>query len=199
MHILLIDDEPLLIQETLRVFGYACDIARDGQQGLQKLQENPTYYDLVILDLKMPVKNGWETLDQIRSNPSLSSIYVIILTANNLEEALIKGLQTGADEYIAKPVSPKRLHAHLQAFERRLNMGIKPKVQETYTLTTPDVLTVREQEIMRLVAQGLSNKQIAEKLIISETTVKNHLVNIFEKLNVANRTQAILKLQNVLL
>jgi DNA-binding NarL/FixJ family response regulator len=184
LKVLLVDDEPVMLKHILHMGGFDVDVAMNGYQALDLLEQEVTY-NLMLLDIRMPVLGGMETLRMIRNNKKLQELHIIMLTANHMEDSVIAALDLGADEYLTKPISPSRLLAHLRALERR--------VSNKYA-TTPKIslnaLTKRENEILRLVASGFSNKKIGETLLISELTVKNHLQNIFDKLGVQNRTQA---------
>lgn len=192
MLILLVDDEPQLIQQILADYGgYNVEVATDGQQAIQKItdQQKPGY-DLIILDINMPILNGWQTLQFIRNNAGTADTYVIFLTSETEESSLIRGLRRGADEYLMKPLSPSRLLAHIDAVARRLDAHT---IQDSTSMTDPGLfmlLTQREKELMKYVVEGLSNQKIAEKLVISETTVKNHLASVYRKWQVSNRNQA---------
>ena len=192
MRILLVDDEPQLTQQILADYGgYEIEIATDGQQAIQKIT-NPSCsaYDLIVLDIHMPIMNGWQTLQFIRNHPETAETYVILLTSETEESSLIRGLRRGADEYLMKPLSPSRLLAHIDALARRLEMFKSKNSSESTNDNLLVLLTQREKELLKYVVQGMSNQQIAEKLVISETTVKNHLANVYRKWQVSNRNQA---------
>ena len=192
MKILLIDDEPILFKDVLGAYGYAVDVAVNGYQGLKLLHEHGKTYDLIILDIKMPLINGFEMLEAIRKEKEWKHIFVLMLTANDAEDSFVAGLTGGADLYVTKPISPVSFISQIKAIERRLD--ITKRIDQDISLTQDDtrlnILTRRENQIISLVCQGLSNKQIAEQLILSETTIKNHVANIFKKMKVQNRTQA---------
>lgn len=206
IHILVVDDQPELMQEVLPVYGYQVTVATDGQQALEQLTETGTAFDLMLLDVMMPVLNGWEVLRQLRSHPTLRHLPVILLTALDEEVDQVSGLKIGADDYIVKPFKIPNLLARIEAVLRRTRrspaakpyatsgmmgggrMGDPPTGEESPSIQP---LTDREREILGLVAEGMSNKAIAEHLVVSELTIKTHLKNIFKKLNVSSRTQAI--------
>ncbi|MFA6989851.1 MAG: response regulator transcription factor, partial [Candidatus Gastranaerophilaceae bacterium] len=113
------------------------------------------------------------------------------------EQKQVSGLKFGADDYVVKPFSLPNLLARIEALLRRSKWAENKKVQKNmnlpFTSQQPIVpLTAREKEVLELVAQGANNNDIAEKLFIREVTVKTHLNSIFKKLNVTNRTQAVL-------
>ena len=195
--ILIIDDNPKYLNDALPMYGYETYTALDGLQALQILTKNEKKIDLIILDVMMPNMDGWETLKNIRNNEDLQELPVIMLTAVDAEQKQISGLKFGADDYIVKPFSLPNLLARIEALLRRSKWAETKKVQKNMKLpfTSEQAiipLTSREKEVLELVAQGANNNDIAEKLFVREVTVKTHLNSIFKKLNVTNRTQAVL-------
>jgi DNA-binding NarL/FixJ family response regulator len=194
--ILLIDDEPKIIQDILSLFGYDVKVATDGLSGIELFNRHHDSLELVILDIMMPNVDGWAVLKYIRSSENASNIPVIMLTVCGEEKNLISGLKRGADEYLVKPITPAKLLAHIEAVMRRVSwqkqLAAKGGSNDTGTVDPNMVklLTQREKELLGYIVQGCSNQKIAESLSITETTVKNHLANIFRKLQVSNRTQA---------
>ena len=114
-----------------------------------------------------------------------------MLTAVNEEEKMVAGLKIGADDYIVKPFILPNLLARMEAVLRRSKWQTPIKTSHKKELP-PDLLTTKEKEVLEMVANGASNKQIADKLFVKEVTVKTHLNSIFKKLKVTNRTQAVL-------
>ena len=118
-----------------------------------------------------------------------------MVTAVNEDQKMISGLKIGADDYIVKPFILPNLLARIEAVMRRVKRSQSQQQGTNVTISQADnfnSLTKREKDVLLLVTQGESNKSIAEKLVLSEVTVKSHLCNIFKKLNVTNRTQAVL-------
>lgn len=192
-NILLVDDNPKYLKDALPFYGYDVDIAVNGVEAVNLLKKNYDKYDMVLLDVMMPQMNGWETLKTIRKNNDTKYIPVIMITAVNEEQKMISGLKTGADDYIVKPFILPNLLARMEAVLRRSSWQKKTtKQQKVSTDKNIPSLTAREKEILSLAAKGQSNKDIAEVLVLKEVTVKSHLNNIFKKLNVTNRTQAVL-------
>ena len=192
--ILLVDDNPKYLEDVLPFYGYELCCAQDGVQAL-KILESGKHFDLVLLDIMMPNMNGWETLKTIRQNPILKNIPVIMLTAVNEDQKMISGLKIGADDYIVKPFILPNLLARIEAVLRRSNRQNNKTTDTNVTIgqiNNFNSLTKREKDVLLLVTQGERNKSIAEKLVLSEVTVKSHLNSIFKKLNVTNRTQAVL-------
>ena len=194
-NILLVDDNPKYLKDALPFYGYNVDTAQNGVQALNMLEKTPEKYDLVLLDVMMPEMNGWETLKFIRKNKDTKYIPVIMITAVNEEQKMITGLKTGADDYIVKPFILPNLLARMEAILRRVSWQNETKQPIELSLKSKTAirpLTSREKEVLALAAEGANNKEIAEKLVLREVTVKSHLNNIFKKLNVTNRTQAVL-------
>lgn len=193
--ILIIDDNPKYLADALPLYGYEVDVATDGIQGIKKLTSDKNDFDMVLLDVMMPNMDGWETLKTIRNNKKLENLPVIMITALNEEQKEISGLKFGADDYVVKPFILPNLLARIEALLRRSTWQ-KEKVNNVDLKFVQDgeiePLTAREKEILKMVSQGASNNDIAEKLFVREVTVKTHLNSIFKKLKVKNRTQAVL-------
>lgn len=192
--ILLVDDNPKYLAAVLPFYGYDLKCVSDGVQALSVL-DSGEFFDIVLLDVMMPNMNGWDTLKTIRKNSKTKDIPVIMLTAVNEDQKMISGLKIGADDYIVKPFILPNLLARIEAVLRRANRNKQVLKPENVTINQADnfnSLTKREKDVLLLVTQGESNKSIADKLVLSEVTVKSHLNSIFKKLNVTNRTQAVL-------
>lgn len=192
--ILLVDDNPKYLADVLPFYGYDLKCVSDGVQALSVL-DSGEFFDIVLLDVMMPNMNGWDTLKTIRKNSKTKDIPVIMLTAVNEDQKMISGLKIGADDYIVKPFILPNLLARIEAVLRRANRNKQVLKLENVTINQADnfnSLTKREKDVLLLVTQGESNKSIADKLVLSEVTVKSHLNSIFKKLNVTNRTQAVL-------
>jgi DNA-binding NarL/FixJ family response regulator len=196
--ILIVDDNPKYLQDVLPMYGYDVVVATDGVQALKilsKINSDKNSFDLIILDIMMPNMNGWDTLKLIRNNEKTKYIPIIMLTAVNEDQKMVSGLKIGADDYIVKPFVLPNLLARIEAVLRRA-VWQKKETQPTnlpFGSEEPvEPLTLREIEVLTLVAQGASNQDIAEKLFVKEVTVKTHLNSIFKKLKVTNRTQAVL-------
>lgn len=194
-NVLLVDDNPKYLKDALPYYGYDVRVAMDGIQALEILAVEDTNFDIILLDVMMPNLDGWETLKAIRKLEKTKHTPVIMITAVSEEQKVISGLKNGADDYIIKPFVLPNLLARIEAVLRRSEwskqtvgvseLPFKSKAQ----LKT---LTSREKEVLTLAAKGANNKDIAEKLVLREVTVKSHLNSIFKKLNVTSRTQAVL-------
>jgi DNA-binding NarL/FixJ family response regulator len=154
--------------------------------------------DVVLMDLKMPNLDGIEATKQIVAQ--YPGVKVLLLTTFEADNHVIQALKAGASGYILKDSKPDSIVSSLLAVlagERVMASAVANRVLEMLTgTTTPkefyDGLTGREIEILKLLASGMANKQIAYKLKISEKTVRNHVSNMYEKLNIYDRSQAVL-------
>lgn len=168
--------------------------ASDGLDCLEKLKDVTP--DVLLLDINMPEKTGIEVLQELRNNRS--RVKVLILTVHNEIEYLMKAIEIGVDGYILKDTESSELkRAIISIFngETYIQPNLIPAMNNR--LINRDIdeiriksLTKREMEVLITVANGMSNKEIAANLHISERTVKNHISNIFKKIDVSDRTQA---------
>lgn len=189
--VLLVDDNSKYLKDALPFYGYEVTTANDGVQALKILSDKNKIFDIVLLDVMMPNLNGWQTLKEIRLNENTKHLPVIMLTAVNDEEKMVAGLKIGADDYIMKPFILPNLLARMEAVLRRAQWQQQP-IKNNQQITSQNLLTSKEKEVLEMVANGASNKQIADKMFVKEVTIKTHLNSIFKKLKVTNRTQAVL-------
>jgi NarL family two-component system response regulator LiaR len=154
--------------------------------------------DIILLDLVMPRQGGIEAIAEIKAEDPEARI--LVLTSFADDDKVFPAIKAGALGYLLKDSSPRQL---LQAIrdvhrgESSLDPAIARKLirelnQPPDLPRTEDPLTAREAEVLRLVAQGLSNQEIADRMVVSERTVRTHVSNILDKLHLANRTQAAL-------
>ncbi len=170
--------------------------AQNGLEAWTKLRHARP--DVAVLDIRMPEMNGIELAQRIRQH--LPDVGVLILTAYDDDPYIVAALQAGAHGYVLKTASPKELvHAVYEVHQGRsvLDPVVAQKLvtrmaSKEQTPSTP-MLTPREKEILTLVAKGYTNKAIAAQLHISDRTVQGHLAHIYEKLQVQNRTEAVMK------
>ena len=189
--VLIVDDNPKYLEDVLPYYGYEVVCALNGEKAIGILNQDNSI-DLVLLDVMMPKLNGWETLKIIRKTPKTKDIPVIMVTAVNEDQKMISGLKTGADDYIIKPFILPNLLARMEAVLRRAKRTLPQNNVTISQINQFKTLTRREKDVLLLVTQGANNKSIADKLVLSEVTVKSHLNSIFKKLNVTNRTQLVL-------
>jgi two-component system, NarL family, response regulator LiaR len=208
IRILLADDHVMLRQGTAELLRREADIevvgeAVNGEEAISLA--NLTQPDIVVMDIRMPVLSGIEATRIIRE--SLPQVQVLVLTAHDDDQYIFSLLQAGASGYLLKtaPVSELvKAIRQVQAGESPLDPAIARKVVVRMSGSSPagpapaedgqtlEALTPRELEVLQLLAQGLSNRNIAEALFISDRTVQAHLTSIFAKTQVSSRLEAVL-------
>jgi DNA-binding NarL/FixJ family response regulator len=208
IRIILADDHVMTRQGTAELLRREPDLdvvgeAGDGQEAIELARRLTP--DIVVMDVRMPVLSGFEATQRIRE--SLPGVQVLALSAHDDDEYVFSLLQAGASGYLLKtaPVSELiRAIRQMKQGEFPLDPAIARKVvlrapaQGGVSLasgeaTRPDEeLTARELEVLHLLAQGLSNRAIAEALFVSDRTVQTHLTNIFTKMQVSSRLEAVL-------
>jgi len=200
--ILLADDHPLFREGIKIALGSNSDIkvvgeAKDGFEAIALARQ--TMPDIILMDISMPRCNGLEaTLAITREMPHIK---IIILTVSEDSQNLYEAIRSGAQGYLIKDLQPKQLFKAIEMIadgEVLLAGGVAAKILVEYRHHSPqadseqeiiDPLTERELEVLGLVAEGLSNIEIADRLFISSNTVKNHMSNILTKLHLRNRIQ----------
>ena len=199
--ILVVDDEIDILNATaeiLRMEGFQVMTASDGLEGLKVLE---TYTpDLIITDIMMPRMNGYQLHQRVSNNPEWVWIPFLFLSAKDEEEDVRFGKELGVDDYLMKPIEPEDLIAavmgRLKRFERlteerRIEEENVKEKQVEALLDEQFGLTPRELEVLQLMMRGLSNDQIADQLVVGQSTVKTHVSNILSKLHVTNRVEAV--------
>jgi len=198
------DDARLLdaIAVCLEQEGYEVMTARNGSEAFVGIAE--TIPDLIISDILMPRGDGFSLVKNLRSNPRTDLIPVIFLTAKDGRSNRLNGIRAGVDAYLTKPFEPEELVATIEniltrvsrthqrvALAANANSG-KPVFADEYVASNnvnPDNLTEAEERIAALVAQSLSNKEIAARLDISTRTVESHVSHILAKKGFSNRVE----------
>jgi Response regulator containing a CheY-like receiver domain and an HTH DNA-binding domain len=169
--------------------------ASNGQMCIDLLDETQT--DVLLLDINMPILNGLQVLQYLKDNKK--KVKVLILTIHNEVEYLMRAVEIGVDGYVLKDSDSSVLKKAIFSIYKgevfiqpELAPLLKIKMEEKINKadSEEEYLTKREIEVLKLIAEGLFNKEIAYMLNISEKTVKNHVSNIFKKIDVSDRTQA---------
>lgn len=206
MKILLVDDhslfreglQNLLEARKMQVIGTACD----GLEAVSKAHELQP--DVVLMDIQLPRCDGLEATRLLKAQ--LPELKIVMLTMSASDEHLFEAVKSGASGYLLKSLEPEHFFAHLEGLERGeaampQNLAAKvldefanqssPKSAELEAESESSDLTARQLEVLQFAACGLTNKEIAEKLIITERTVKYHMREILQKLHLRNRAQVI--------
>lgn len=182
--ILVVDDEPdirRLVQEALSASGYDVATAANGQEAVRV--SSAFLPDLVLLDVMMPGADGYTVSEWLRSRPVNLKSPIIFLTARRELDAKLQGFRSGGVDYITKPFHIRELLARVRVHMR------EPEAPEG---APPSPLTGREREVVTLLADGKTYKQVATAMRLSQSTVRNHLHNVYQKLGVVDRAQAVI-------
>ena len=194
--LMLVDDDPnliLLVRDYLEFRGYDVVTAENGVIALEILEDELP--DLMICDIMMPEMDGYSLVKKIREDPRTGWIPVLFLSVKGQSQDKVKGLNTGADVYIVKPFEPEELVAQVESSLRqasRLTNGHSanlnsngPKLRVRRNVQ----LTPTELKVVRLVTQGLANRDIARIMKISQRTIESHISNILGKTGLHTRTE----------
>lgn len=208
--ILLVDDHPLFLdglqqalalEDDLNVLGQ-CDNGEEALRLVRQIQP-----DVIVLDINLPGINGLQVARQIKIERM--NVAIIMLTAYHDEQQVLHAMRTGASAYCSKDIMPDELVRIIRDVARGLYVVKSERLDErqlkSWMLSSVEAmspyiddkeghfvpLSNREMEILQFVTDGMSNKEIAAKLGISQQTVKNHMTSILKKLNVETRTQAV--------
>lgn len=215
---LLLVDDHAMVRRGLQVFlSTQPDIkvigeASNGREALERTAE--LHPDIILMDLHMPVMDGIETAKQLRiSHPQVK---IIVLTSFSDQDHVLPAIRVGIKGYLLKDIEPealvvaiRKVHSgqvelHSAAASQLMdlmaastpeqlnvsNSDLNGSSTTSVTITGSELLTPREQEVLDLIALGMSNKEIASKLVITEKTVKTHVSHVLGKLNLSDRTQA---------
>jgi DNA-binding NarL/FixJ family response regulator len=200
INVMIADDHSMVREGIKQILELDGDIkvnavAGNGRECIDILDEKKT--DVLLLDINMPNMNGLQVLQYFREKKT--NIKIIILTIHNEVEYLVRAVEIGVDGYVLKDSDSSVLKKAIftinngdSFIQPELTPMLKKRL-ESKALNLrmfEDTLTRREIEVLKLLAEGLFNKEIAYTLSISEKTVKNHVSNIFKKINVSDRTQA---------
>ena len=209
IRILIADDHQLLREGIRNFLSLEPDFeiigeASNGEEAVTKAEALKP--DVMLLDINMPKANGIEVASQLKE--SCPEVRILALTIHDDQNYMMNMIQSGAAGYLLKDVEPsmmvqaiRRVHAGESFVEpsltKKLFRGITDRETQKPSPQAPgmsesDKLSAREIEVLRLIGRGMSNAEIARELYLSEKTVKNHLTNIFRKIDVTDRTQAVL-------
>lgn len=207
IRVCIVDDQPLMRQGLESLLAISSDVAvvgraGDGDEALALVAEQEP--DVMLLDLRMPGRDGIATLEALRERGS--EVAVLVLTTFDDDELVLRALRAGARGYLLKDVALEELLDAIRTLadggtlvqpaltERLLRtIGSLPAPDDFEHLPTPEPLTPRETEILRLLAGGFTNREIAEAMFLAEGTVKNHISALLTKFGVRDRTRAVLR------
>ncbi len=200
--VFIVDDHTVVrkgLKALLAAKKYKIDVVGDAESGDEAIplvgQLEP---DVILMDLEMPGMNGIETIIEIKKLQPDSRI--LVLTSFAEDKKVFDAIHAGAYGYLLKDTSPDELVQTIRSvYSEKLTLPKKfshvllgKKVGSSEELASQSDLTQRELDVLRCVSQGMSNKQIAQELTVSTTTIRTHVSNIMQKLNLKNRTQAAL-------
>lgn len=198
--VMIIDDQTLFRRGLVKLLESdprikIVDDAANGVSAMEKIAKNPP--DIVLMDIKMPVMDGIETTRRIVSQ--YPNTKVLVLTTFENDGYVVEALKAGASGYLLKDSQPEAIVSAMIAILSGEHVMTRSVADQFLTLMSGasqkaryDGMTRREIEILRLLGQGMTNKQIAYRLQISGKTVRNHISNFYSKLGVADRAQAVL-------
>jgi two-component system NarL family response regulator len=205
LRVLIVDDHALFRRGLQMVLEQEDDIdvvgeAADGAEAIERAVD--LMPDVVLMDVRMPKRSGIEATEQIRD--ALPHAKILMLTISDEESDLYEAIKAGASGYLLKEISIDEVADAIRsvwAGQSRISPSMASKLLNEFAAMSkraderqqipPPKLTDREMEVLRLVAQGLNNRDIAAQLFISENTVKNHIRNILEKLHLHSRMEAV--------
>ena len=204
LRVLVVDDHALFRRGLQMVLGAEPDIevvgeASDGAEAVEKAKSLKP--DVVLMDVRMPKRSGIEATGSIRGE--LPDAKILMLTMSDEEADLYEAIKAGASGYLLKEISIEEVPDAIRsvwAGQSRISPSMASKLLSEFAAMSQrsgtaqpagTQLTPREMQVLKLVAQGLNNKDIAEKLFISENTVKNHIRNILDKLHLHSRMEAV--------
>ncbi len=192
--LLLIDDDPnliLLVKDYLEFRGYEVITADNGKTALNVLEDADP--DMIICDIMMPEMDGYTFVENVRSNIKTRWIPFLFLSAKGQSQDRVKGLSKGADVYMVKPFEPEELVAQVESSLKQADRLLQHSrgADVTPIIQVPDdvTLTPKELEVVQMVAQGMSNREVAINLKVSQRTVESHVSNMLNKTNLSNRTE----------
>jgi DNA-binding NarL/FixJ family response regulator len=205
--VLLVDDQALVRTGFRMILDDETDIevvgeAADGRAAIDAARR--LHPDVIVMDIRMPVLDGVEATRRLVRDRALPDARVLVLTTFDADEYVVEALRAGASGFLLKDVTPSDFVAALRivaAGDALLAPGVTRRLLDRYADRLPPVsdarqagleeLTEREVEVLRLVARGLSNREIAARLVLAEPTVKTHVSHVLDKLDLRDRAQAV--------
>ena len=192
IRVLCVDDHPLLREGIAVLIGNQSDMelvaeAANGREAVEQFRKHRP--DVTLMDLQMPMVNGFDAISAIRSE--FPEARILVLTTHTGDVQVSRALKAGARAYLLKGSVREELLDTIRAVhagQKRLSPEVAAEVAEH---ATDDALTARETDVLRLVAGGNANKEIAARLSLTEETVKSHVRNIMAKLGANDRTHAV--------
>ena len=196
IRVLLADDHTLFRRGVREMLEAEEDInivaeAATGREALE--QARAIMPDVILMDLQMPVMDGLAAIKHIRAKQP--EVFILVLTTYDSDADIVPAIEAGATGYLLKDAPPESLFRAVRSAAQGEGVfapGVVEKITQRLSRTTKDSLSAREIEVLDLAAQGKSNKEIADKLHITEATVKTHVSSILAKLNLPSRTRAAL-------
>ncbi len=193
IRILVVDDHPVVRDGLTAMLNTQSDFevvgeASDGEEALQRVAEwDP---DVLLLDLEMPGVDGIETLQRLRQSKARAR--AIVFTVFDTDERIVSAMKAGAKGYLLKGAPRDDVFRAVRVVNEGGSL-LEPLIASRFldSINNPDALTARQKEVLKLIATGLLNKEIADRLYISERTVKFHVSEILAKLGAGNRTEAV--------
>jgi DNA-binding NarL/FixJ family response regulator len=202
LRLLICDDQAFVCEGLRAILSTSAEIevvglANDGEEALRQVET--LHPQLVLMDLKMPVMNGIQATRLIKER--FPDVRVLVLTTYDFDEWVFEAVRAGANGYLLKDTPREQLFAAIfgtMEGKGYIDPAVAPKLLDQLSGTTPSVpnveltrmLSERELDVLRLLAQGMTNMEIARRLFLSEGTIKNYVSAIFTKINAADRTQA---------
>ncbi|MEU8393802.1 response regulator transcription factor [Nonomuraea sp. NPDC048892] len=209
IRIVLADDQPLVRAGLRALLENSSDMevvaaAADGEEAVSVVRSSLP--DVVLMDIRMPGTDGLEATRRIRADPELAATRVLILTTFEFDQYVFEALRAGASGFLVKNIEPDRLRQAVRATvrgESLLAPNVTRRLIEQFVRPAGDgteglsALTDRERDVLALVAEGLSNAEIAARLFLSPATVKTHLHRIMTKLDARDRAQLVIQAYEV--